>query len=113
MIRRPPRSTLFPTRRSSDLPRCGQPEPLFGSCRLCAGWPAAFGRARSAVWLDGGARDAVHALKYGGLPRIATDLAAALVRLDVPGPDSGLLIPVPLGPARLPTPGSHPSGRPA
>src|SRR5437016_10672757 len=28
MIRRPPRSTLFPTRRSSDLPR------LAGICRL-------------------------------------------------------------------------------
>src|SRR5207244_3412546 len=83
--------------------RCGQPEPLFGGCRLCAEWPAAFGRARSAVWLDGGARDAVHALKYGGLPRIATDLAAAMVGLDVPGLDSGLLIPVPLGRARLTT----------
>src|SRR2546425_4699720 len=27
MIRRPPRSTLFPTRRSSDLPRCLSPGP--------------------------------------------------------------------------------------
>jgi len=81
--------------------RCGQPEPLFGRCRLCAEWPAAFGLARSAVWLDAGAREAVHALKYGGLPRIATELAAAMVGLDVPGLDSGLLIPVPLGRARL------------
>jgi len=81
--------------------RCGQPEPLFGRCRLCAEWPAAFGLARSAVWLDAGARDAVHALKYGGLPRIATDLAAAMVGLDVPGRDSGLLVPVPLGRARF------------
>ena len=91
--------------------RCGQPEPLFGGCRLCAEWPAAFGRARSAVWLDGGARDAVHALKYGGLPRIATDLAAAMVGLDVPGLDSGLLIPVPLGRARLRTRGYNQSER--
>lgn len=81
--------------------RCGQPEPLFGRCRLCAEWPAAFGLARSAVWLDAGAREAVHALKYGGLPRIATELAAAMVGLDVPGLDSGLLVPVPLGRARL------------
>src|SRR5207247_2058105 len=72
---------------------------------------AAFSRARSAVWLDGGARDAVHALKYGGLPRIATDLAAAMVGLDVPGLDSGLLIPVPLGRARLRTRGYNQSER--
>jgi len=81
--------------------RCGQPEPLFGRCRLCAEWPAPFELARSAVWLDAGAREAVHALKYGGLPRIAADLAAAMVGLDVPGLDSGLLVPVPLGRARL------------
>ncbi len=81
--------------------RCGQPEPLFGPCRLCAEWPAAFGAARSAVWLDAGARDAVHALKYGGLPRIATDLAAAMAGLDVPGRESGLLVPVPLSRARF------------
>src|SRR5437867_804046 len=81
--------------------RCGQPEPLFGRCRLCAEWPVAFGLARSAVWLDAGARDAVHALKYGGLPRIATDLAAAMVGLDVPGLNSGLLVPVPLARARF------------
>ena len=97
--------------RAPWCPRCGQPEPLFGGCRLCAEWPAAFGRARSAVWLDGGARDAVHALKYGGLPRIATDLAAVMVGLDVPGLDSGLLIPVPLGRARLRTRGYNQSER--
>ena len=80
--------------------RCGQPEPVFGRCRLCAEWPAVFQLARSAVWLDTGARDAVHALKYGGLPRIATDLAAAMVGLAVPGRDSAWLVPVPLGRAR-------------
>jgi len=97
--------------RAPWCPRCGQPEPLFGRCRLCAEWPAAFGRARSAVWLEGGARDAVHALKYGGLPRIATDLAAAMVGLDVPGVDSGLLVPVPLGRARLRNRGYNQSER--
>ena len=81
--------------------RCGQPEPLFGRCRVCADWPTAFGVARSAVWLEAGARDAVHALKYGGLPRIATDLAAAMAGLDVPGRESGLLVPVPLSHARF------------
>ena len=81
--------------------RCGQPEPLFGRCRVCADWPTAFGVARSAVWLEAGARDAVHALKYGGLPRIATDLAAPMAGLDVPGRESGLLVPVPLSRARF------------
>ena len=81
--------------------RCGQPEPLFGGCRLCAEWPAVFGLARSAVWLDGGARDAVHALKYGGLSRIATDLAAAMVGLHVPAREAALLVPVPLARARV------------
>ncbi len=82
-------------------PRCGQPEPLFGRCRVCADWPATFILARSAVWLDAGARAAVHALKYGGLPRIAHDLAAAIAVLDPPGRAGAWLVPIPLGPRRL------------
>ncbi len=82
-------------------PRCGQPEPLFGRCRVCADWPATFIRARSAVWLDAGARAAVHALKYAGLPRIAHDLAAAIAALDPPGRAGAWLVPIPLGPRRL------------
>ncbi|HYL20512.1 MAG TPA: ComF family protein [Gemmatimonadales bacterium] len=81
--------------------RCGQPEPSFGGCRLCAAWPAALRCVRSAVWLDAGARAAVHALKYGGLPRIARDLAAAMIGVQVPGRESAWLVPVPLGPRRL------------
>ena len=81
--------------------RCGQPEPHFGPCRLCAQWPPALVSARSAVWLDGGARDAVHALKYGGLPRIADDLADAMVRLLPRPAPSAKLVPVPLGGGRL------------
>jgi predicted amidophosphoribosyltransferase len=81
--------------------RCGQPEPLFGPCRLCQAWPARLSQARSAVWLEGGARDAAHALKYGGLPRIARDLAAVMARL-LPRPEPpAALVPLPLGPARL------------
>lgn len=81
--------------------RCGQPEPHFGPCRLCREWPEALRVVRSGVWLDGGAREAVHALKYRGLPRIAADLAESLVRL-LPRPVPGtLLVPIPLGPARL------------
>ena len=81
--------------------RCGQPEPLFGRCRLCTDWPAALVLARSAVWLDAGARAAVHALKYRGLPRIAADLASAMASLDPPGLAAAWLVPVPLGPGRL------------
>lgn len=81
--------------------RCGQPEPHFGPCRLCREWPAALRTARSAVWLEDGARAAAHALKYGGLPRIAVDLAAMITR-HVPAPESAArLIPIPLGRGRL------------
>src|SRR3712207_8128334 len=43
MIRRPPRSTLFPTRRSSDLGRWLGSTPWPGcrcSCRPPCGWPS-------------------------------------------------------------------------
>ena len=81
--------------------RCGQPEPHFGPCRLCHAWVPAFERVRSAVWLDLPARTAVHALKYGGLPRVAGDLAAVMTR-HLPAPPKGAaLVPIPLAPKRL------------
>jgi len=80
--------------------RCGQPEPHFGPCRLCREWPPALVTVRSAVWLDGVARTAVHALKYGGLPRIARDLAVVMARV-ISSPDrTARLVPVPLGAGR-------------
>ncbi len=91
--------------------RCGQPEPHFGRCRLCADWPAALRRARSAVWLDPDARAAIHALKYGGLPRVAEELADPMERLDVPGPEAAWLVPIPLGPRRLAQRGYNQSER--
>jgi ComF family protein len=81
--------------------RCGQPEPHFGPCRLCREWPGALRSVRSGVWLDGGARSAVHALKYGGLPRIARDMASGLSRLIARPPAQARLVPIPLGAARL------------
>jgi ComF family protein len=83
--------------------RCGQPEPHFGPCRLCAGWPTALSAVRSAVWLGDGARDAVHALKYRALPRIADDLADAMARVTLPPGDGApprVLVPIPLAPRR-------------
>jgi len=81
--------------------RCGQPEPLFGLCRICQDWPRALHCARSAVWLDAAARRAVHALKYGALPRIADDLAATMARVPLPDAGAALLVPVPLAAQRL------------
>ena len=91
--------------------RCGQPEPHFGPCRLCSGWPRALTSVRSAVWLDGGARPGVHALKYGGLPRIADDLALAMTALDArtAGSSGRALVPIPLAPKRLRTRGYNQS----
>ena len=81
--------------------RCGQPGPHFGPCRVCAEWSAGLVRARSAVWLDGGARTAVHALKYRGWTRIAEDLAAVAARWLPAPPPEAVLVPVPLAPQRL------------
>jgi ComF family protein len=81
--------------------RCGQPEPHFGPCRLCAAWPAALCTARSAVWLAEGAQHAVHALKYGGLPRIADDLALAMGPLRPHTNGASALVPIPLAGKRL------------
>jgi predicted amidophosphoribosyltransferase len=56
---------------------------------------------RSAVWLDQGARLAVHALKYGGLPRIAEDMAALMARTLRPADGPSALVPIPLAAKRL------------
>jgi ComF family protein len=81
--------------------RCGQPEPHFGPCRLCAEWPEALRVVRSAVWLADGAREAVHALKYRGLPRIADDLVAGMAAALLPTDAASVLVPIPLAPKRL------------
>jgi len=81
--------------------RCAQPEPHFGPCRLCSDWPAALRSVRSAVWLSDGARAAVHALKYGRLPRIADDMAVAMNRVAEVADVSSVLVPIPLAPKRL------------
>jgi ComF family protein len=53
------------------------------------------------VWLSDGAREAVHALKYGGLPRIADDLTAAMAATLLPIDAASVLVPIPLAPKRL------------
>ncbi|MGH7530506.1 MAG: ComF family protein [Gemmatimonadales bacterium] len=81
--------------------RCGQPEPLFGPCRLCRDWPEALRAVRSAVWLVAGAHDAVAAFKYRGLSRIAADLASVIAQPWPVAPADAVLVPVPLAPGRL------------
>ena len=80
--------------------RCGQPGSAELPCRLCTEWPAALARARSAVWLDDGARRAVHALKYSGWPRVTAQFARAMEGLE-PLAERVILVPVPLAPKRL------------
>lgn len=80
--------------------RCGQPSHAGLDCRLCAGWPAGLRRTRSAVWLIGGAREAVHHLKYQGWERVAESLGEAMRGLE-PLTGQVSLIPIPLGARRL------------
>lgn len=80
--------------------RCGQPSQKGLECRLCAEWPRGLARARSAVWLDGSARAAVHRLKYEGWSRAAEAMAEAMRQLE-PLTGQVSLIPIPLGGHRL------------
>ena len=75
--------------------RCGQPGLVDVACRFCTGWPATLDRVRSAVWLDGTARDAVHHLKYNGWPGVAAAMAVAMRGLE-PLTRTAVLVPVPL-----------------
>src|SRR3954469_13718362 len=55
--------------------RCGQPSQKGLECRLCSQWPEGLSRVRSAVWLEGSARSAVHRLKYEGWTRASEGMA--------------------------------------
>jgi ComF family protein len=80
--------------------RCGQPRLGDLECRLCAEWPEGLSRVRSAVWLDGSARDSVHRLKYEGWTRASEAMAQAM-RLLEPVTGRVSLIPIPLGRRRF------------
>jgi len=80
--------------------RCGQPIVAGLECRICAGWPPALARVRSAVWLEGTAHEAVHLLKYAGWWRVAEGMAPAIAPLE-PLTGQVCLIPIPLGARRL------------
>ena len=81
--------------------RCGQPGLRGVACSVCASWPEGFVAARSAVWLNDGARTAVHALKYEGIGRLGRELGRLVAALTVPGLEAAdLVVPVPLGSRR-------------
>jgi ComF family protein len=80
--------------------RCGQPTVAGLECRICAGWPPALARVRSAVWLEGTAQHAVHLLKYSGWWRVAEGMAPAMAPLEALT-GQVCLIPIPLGARRL------------
>lgn len=80
--------------------RCGQPRSGDDDCLLCAAWPDSLYGARSAVWLEGSARDAAHRLKYEGWWRIADSMALAMRGL-APLTAGVTLVPIPLGARRF------------
>jgi len=55
---------------------------------------------RSAVWLEGSAREVVHHLKYGGWPGVAAAMALAMRGLE-PLTRDVVLLPIPLSAKRL------------
>lgn len=81
--------------------RCGQARaPDEPACRVCSWWPDGLGRVRSAVWLTGGARQAVHLFKFEGWWRLADSMAPAMTGLELLT-DQLLLVPIPLGRHRI------------
>ena len=79
--------------------RCHQPLPPIGPCRFCAGWSGAIAWARSGYWLGGMTRTVVHHLKYEDCPCLG-GLIAELMVSTIPRPDTGWLVPIPVGPRR-------------
>lgn len=79
--------------------RCGQPLSPGIGCRLCRAWPSGLTGVRSVVWLDAGARRAVHLLKYEGWWRLAETMADVMATsLEWRGEPT--LVPIPLSAAR-------------
>ena len=83
--------------------RCNRPH--IRACRVARGTGQRTARARffrsarSAVWLDGSARRAVHHLKYDGWWRASEAMADAMIGL-APLTGAPTLIPIPLGARR-------------
>ena len=73
------------------------------TCPECEAWPEVIRSARAAALLLPPADELVHALKYGGWPEAAEEMARGMVGL-LPRPEPGgrtLLVPVPTTPDRV------------
>jgi len=96
--------------RSLPLPRCGRcwsptsrGAPASHSCPHCITIRPAVRTIRSAYLLEGTVREMVHALKYGGWPFLAEQMARRMARLDLPQEwtnEIRTVVPVPLAPGR-------------
>lgn len=81
---------------------CGLPVYVPGRCLRCRRRPLAVTHIRSAVYFDGPARSAIHAIKYAGQFALARDLAAIMaVRWQPPQQPFDLVLPIPLHAKRL------------
>jgi ComF family protein len=98
----------WPALTEPQCARCGQPLTPGIDCRLCIEWPVGFRGVGSAVWLDSGARRAVHLLKYEGWWRVS-EVMAETIRRRVPPAAGSTLVPIPLGATRLRTRGYNQS----
>ncbi len=100
----------LPVGLGPGCPVCGEPFPGLGGtlpCDACRRAPPPYAFARAVAEYRDGMREAIHALKFGGRPVLATPLGRLLAEagaraLPVPPGDwvEGL-VPVPLHPARL------------
>jgi ComF family protein len=97
--------TRLPALPAPRCDRCGH--PTWGRpCRWCSVLPAYVRAARSVCWErpETSAQSLVHALKYGGWPRVGDAMADRMARLDWPEDvraERAALIPVPLAASRL------------
>ena len=102
--------TALPVGVGSGCAVCGEPFPGLAGvlpCDACRRAPPPYAFARAVAPYQDGMRAAIHALKYGRRPVLATPLGRLLAEAGVraaPAPPSDwadALIPVPLHPARL------------
>jgi ComF family protein len=100
----------LPVGLGPGCPVCGEPFPGLGGalpCDACRRTPPPYAFARAVAEYRDGMREAIHALKFGNRPLLATPLGRLLAEagaraLPVPPADwAEGLVPVPLHPARL------------
>ena len=100
----------LPVGLGPGCPVCGEPFPGLGGslpCHACRTAPPPYAFARAVAEYRDGMREAIHALKFGGRPVLATPLGRLLGEVGAralpirPEDWADGLVPVPLHPARL------------